>query len=42
MVSKKESLWLEKLSKPPQTASNLASFDTVIAVGTRAVTFFLQ
>ena len=34
MVSKeKRSPRLEKLSKPPQGASKLASFDTVLAVG---------
>ena len=31
---------LEKLLKPPQGASKLASFDTVLAVRTLAVTFF--
>ena len=37
---RKKSARLENLSKPPQGASKLASFDTVLAVRTLAVTFF--
>ena len=37
---KKKSARLENLSKPPQGASKLASFDTVLAVRTLGVTFF--
>ena len=40
LFPKKKSPRLEKLSKPPQGASKLASFDTVLAVRTLAVTFF--
>ena len=40
MFPKKKSPRQEKLSKPPQGASKLASFDTVLAVRTLAVTFF--
>ena len=40
LFPKKKSARLENLSKPPQGASKLASFDTVLAVRTLAVTFF--
>ena len=40
LFPRKKSPRLEKLSKPPQRASKLASFDTVLAVRTLAVTFF--
>ena len=40
LFPKKKSARLEKLSKPPQGASKLASFHTVLAVRTLAVTFF--
>ena len=40
LFPKKKSARLENLSKPPQGASKLASFDTVLAVRTQAVTFF--
>ena len=39
LFPKKKSPRLEKLSKAPQGASKLASFDTVLAVRTHAVTF---
>ena len=42
LFPKKKSARLENLSKPPQGASKLASFDTVLAVRTLAVTFFLR
>ena len=41
LFPKKKSPRLEKLSKPPQGASRFASFDTILAVRTLAVTFFL-
>ena len=40
LFPKKISPWLEKLSKPPQGASKLASFDTFVAVRMHVVTFF--
>ena len=40
LFPKKKSARLENLSKPPQGASKLASFDTVLAVRTLAVIFF--
>ena len=40
LFPKKKSPRLEKLWKPPQGALKLASFDTVLAVRTLAVTFF--
>ena len=40
LFPKKKSPRLEKLSKPPQGASKLASLDNVFAVRTHAVTFF--
>ena len=40
LFPKKKSARLDNLSKPPQGASKLASFDTVLAVRTLAVTFF--
>ena len=42
LFPKKKSARLENLSKPPQGASKLASFDTMLAVRTLAVTFFLR
>ena len=42
IVLKEKSPSLEKLLKPPQGASKLASFDTVLAVRTLAVTFFVR
>ena len=40
LFPKKKSPRLEKLSNPPQGATKLASFDTVLAVRTLAMTFF--
>ena len=40
IVSKEKIPRLGKLSKPPQGASKLAPFDTVLAIRTHAVTFF--
>ena len=40
LFPKKKSAMLENLSKPPQGASKLAPFDTVLAVRTLAATFF--
>ena len=40
LFPKKKRPRLEKLSKPPQGPSKLASFDAVLAVRTLAVTFF--